>query len=131
VPEAKNRSDPEWAILFVCWLLVSAATLGSLFFSEVMELPPCSLCWVQWVFMFPLTIVLLVGLFPFDPRVVHYALPLAEIGGAFAFYRLPARHDPRAARLGRDASLPSESPGKPIDWKEQASLLGFERAPVS
>jgi len=86
--EAKNLSDPDWAILFVCWLLASAATLGSLFFSEVMELPPCSLCWIQRVFMFPLTIILLVGLFPFDPRVVRYALPLAAIGGAFALYHL-------------------------------------------
>ena len=86
--EAKNLSDPDWAILFVCWLLASAATLGSLFFSEVMELPPCSLCWIQRVFMFPLAIILLVGLFPFDPRVVRYALPLAAIGGAFALYHL-------------------------------------------
>ena len=86
--EAKDPSGPDWAILFGCWLLASAATLGSLFFSEVMELPPCSLCWIQRVFMFPLTIILLVGLFPFDPRVVRYALPLAAIGGAFALYHL-------------------------------------------
>ena len=42
--------------------------LGSLFFSEIMELPPCSLCWVQRIFMFPLAIILLIGLFPFDPQ---------------------------------------------------------------
>jgi disulfide bond formation protein DsbB len=78
----------DWAILFVCWLLASAATLGSLFFSEVMELPPCSLCWIQRIFMFPLTIILLVGLFPFDPQVVRYALPLAVVGGAVALYHL-------------------------------------------
>jgi disulfide bond formation protein DsbB len=86
--EAKNPTDPDWAILFVCWLLASAATLGSLFFSEVMELPPCSLCWIQRIFMFPLTIILLVGLFPFDPQVVRYALPLAVVGGAVALYHL-------------------------------------------
>jgi disulfide bond formation protein DsbB len=38
--------------------------------------------------MFPLTIILLVGLFPFDPQVVRYALPLAAVGGAFALYHL-------------------------------------------
>ncbi len=84
----KSSSDTDWTILFVCWLLVAAATLGSLFFSEVMELPPCSLCWVQRIFMFPLAVVLLVGLFPFDPGVVRYALPLAAIGGAVALYHL-------------------------------------------
>jgi len=86
--ESASEFDSDWTILFVCWLLVAAATLGSLFFSEVMELPPCSLCWVQRIFMFPLAIVLLVGLFPFDPGVVRYALPLAAIGGGVALYHL-------------------------------------------
>jgi disulfide bond formation protein DsbB len=33
-----------WTVLFLCWLLAAVATLGSPFFSEIMELPPCSLC---------------------------------------------------------------------------------------
>lgn len=86
--ESETPYDLDWAILFACWLLVAAATLGSLFFSEVMELPPCSLCWAQRIFMFPLAIILLFALFPFDPRVVRYALPLAVIGGAIALYHL-------------------------------------------
>ncbi len=86
--ETGRPSDPDWAILFACWLLVAMATLGSLFFSEVMELPPCSLCWAQRIFMFPLAIILLVGLLPFDPGVVRYALPLAATGGAIALYHL-------------------------------------------
>lgn len=77
-----------WSILFVCWLLVTGATLGSLFFSEIMELPPCSLCWVQRVFMFPLAIILLVGLFPPDGSVVRYALPLALCGLATAVFHV-------------------------------------------
>jgi disulfide bond formation protein DsbB len=36
--------------------------------------------------MFPLVIILLVGLFPFDKSVVKYALPLASAGSFFAFY---------------------------------------------
>jgi disulfide bond formation protein DsbB len=78
--------DQPWTILFVCWMLAAGATLGSLFFSEIMELPPCSLCWVQRIFMFPLAIILLVGLFPLDLQVVRYALPLALCGWAVALY---------------------------------------------
>jgi disulfide bond formation protein DsbB len=85
--QASDRADQNWTILFVCWLLVSAATLGSLFFSEVMDLPPCTLCWYQRIFMFPLPIILLMGLFPFDARVVRYALPLALAGWAIAAYQ--------------------------------------------
>ena len=83
-----SPTEADWAILFASWLLVATAALGSLFFSEVMELPPCSLCWAQRVFMFPLAIILLVGLLPFDPGVVRYALPLAAIGGLIALYHL-------------------------------------------
>lgn len=78
--------DINWAIIFACWIIASVSTLGSLFFSEIMDFPPCSLCWYQRIFMFPLVVVLLVGLFPLDRSTVKYALPLALIGWGFAFY---------------------------------------------
>lgn len=84
--EASEKVDRTWLYLFLCWLLVTGATLGSFFFSEIMELPPCSLCWYQRIFMFPLPIILLRGLFPFDLNVVRYALPLALCGWALAAY---------------------------------------------
>lgn len=80
--------DTDWLLLLAAWLIGAGATLGSLFFSEVMELPPCSLCWYQRVFMFPLVVVLSMGLFPFDPKVVRYALPLSALGAAVALYHL-------------------------------------------
>lgn len=81
-----SQPDNSWTILFVCWLLVASATLSSLFISEIMELPPCSLCWVQRIFMFPLAIILLIGLFPFDGSVIRYALPISLCGVAAALY---------------------------------------------
>jgi disulfide bond formation protein DsbB len=80
------EGDRSWTLLFTCWLVVTGATLGSLFFSEVMELLPCSLCWYQRLFMFPLPIVVGAGLFPFDRNVVRYALPLAGTGCLVALY---------------------------------------------
>ena len=82
----EKASNSDWVIVFICWLVASVSTLGSLFFSEIMELAPCALCWYQRVFMFPLVIILLVGLFPFDTNIIRYALPLAIIGWGFAFY---------------------------------------------
>jgi len=69
-----------WTPTFTAWLIASASTLGALFFGEVMQLPTCTLCWYQRIFMFPLALILPVGLFPFDRKVVRYALPLA-VGG--------------------------------------------------
>lgn len=78
----------QWYLIFTCWLIAGSSTLGSLFFSEIMELPPCALCWYQRIFMFPLVFILIVGLFPFDPKVVRYALPISVVGAAIAFYHL-------------------------------------------
>lgn len=84
---APAATAPEgWTLLFAGWLLASMATGGSLFFSSVMELPPCLLCWYQRIALFPLVAILLVGLFPFDPRVVRYALPLSVAGWLVAAY---------------------------------------------
>jgi disulfide bond formation protein DsbB len=60
--------------------------MGSLFFSYVMDFAPCVLCWYQRIFLFPLVIILAVGLFPFDRGVVKYALPLAITGWLIAAY---------------------------------------------
>jgi disulfide bond formation protein DsbB len=81
-----KASNSDWTIIFICWIVASVSTLGSLFFSEIMEFPPCTLCWYQRIFMFPLVIILLVGLFPFDKSIIKYALPLAIAGWSIAFY---------------------------------------------
>jgi len=81
-----QTSNSNWTILFICWMIASISALGSVFFSEIMEFPPCALCWYQRIFMFPLVFILLSGLFPFDKNIVKYALPLALTGWGFAFY---------------------------------------------
>lgn len=77
---------PPSPLLYAAWLTALGATLGSLFFGEVMELPPCSLCWYQRIFMFPLALLLPVGIVLRDARVVWYCLPLVAIGLGIAGY---------------------------------------------
>jgi len=81
-----NQKSSNWNILFLCWLVASVSAMGSLFFSYVMEFAPCVLCWYQRIFLFPLVIILVVGLFPFDKSIVKYALPLAITGWLTAAY---------------------------------------------
>ena len=89
-PEAApgHPADAAWLLVFAGWLVATTGTLGALFFSEVMELPPCTLCWYQRIFMFPLVLVLPMGLFPFDARVVRFALPLAFGGWLVAAFQV-------------------------------------------
>jgi len=81
-----QTSGLNWNIIFLCWLIAAVSTLGSLFFSEIMLFAPCSLCWWQRIFMFPLAILLLVGLFPFDKNIIRYALPFAAGGWLVALF---------------------------------------------
>lgn len=83
-----NRAETQWTLLFAAWLIAAVATAGSLFFSQVMEFAPCELCWYQRICLFPLVVLLARGLFPLDPGVVRYALPLAGLGGLIAAYHV-------------------------------------------
>jgi disulfide bond formation protein DsbB len=73
-------------LLYAAWVVALLATVGSLFFSEVMGLPPCVLCWYQRVAMYPLVLIIATGIIARDRRVRAYALPLALAGLAVAVY---------------------------------------------
>jgi disulfide bond formation protein DsbB len=83
-----DRAPIGWTLIFIAWLIATASTLGALFLGEVMGYTPCLLCWYQRIAMFPLVLVLAAGLFPFDARVVRYALPLALAGLGLALFHL-------------------------------------------
>jgi disulfide bond formation protein DsbB len=87
ISERQNGRD-GWYLLFGCWLVASVATLGSLFLDKALGIEPCSLCWYQRTFMYPLVLILLIGLQPLDRSVVRYALPLAIFGWLTALYHL-------------------------------------------
>lgn len=87
MPLSVKTSSLAWNILFLCWLIATIATLGSLFFSEVMHFPPCVMCWYQRICMYPLVILFFMALFPLDTHIIKYALTLISIGLFFAIYQ--------------------------------------------
>ncbi len=82
----KNESSMAWTLLFLAWIVAVVATLGSLFLSDVMMFPPCTLCWYQRIMMYPLVIILLAGMAPLDGSFFRYAVPFVVIGWLMAFY---------------------------------------------
>ena len=83
---APSATNLAWTSLLLAWLLALASSLGSLFFSEVMNLAPCVLCWYQRIFMFPLVCTLAFSLFARDPPGVRYSLVIAAVGWLVALY---------------------------------------------
>ena len=83
-PASSAPTPPLW--LYLAWVIALGSMLASLFFGEVMKLPPCTLCWYQRICLYPLVVLLPIGIFRRDRHVVSYALPLVVIGLAIAVY---------------------------------------------
>jgi disulfide bond formation protein DsbB len=74
------------ATRYVALLAAVIALCGSLFFSEVLGWIPCELCWIQRILMYPLTVILTVGILRNDRGVYMYVLPLSLLGMGFSLY---------------------------------------------
>ncbi len=72
--------------LYLAWAISLCASFGSLFFSDVMGFVPCPLCWYQRIFMYPLAIILGLGLFTQDNKAIKYAWPFSILGWLFSIY---------------------------------------------
>lgn len=72
--------------LFFAFIISLFATLGSLFFSEIMHFIPCSLCWYQRIFMYPLVFIFLINLLYPDDKVFKYSFPLVIVGLFISIY---------------------------------------------
>ncbi len=62
------------------------AMCGSLFFSDVLGWAPCLLCWYQRILMYPLAIVIPIGILRRDRSLHLYVLPVALLGAFVALY---------------------------------------------
>lgn len=82
----KNSRTIQKTVLYIAWLQAIVATLGSLYFSEIMKFPPCVLCWYQRICMYPLALIIPVGILKGDKKIFLYVLPLGLIGLVISFY---------------------------------------------
>ena len=73
-------------IPYITWSTALLATLGSLYFSEIMKLPPCVLCWFQRIMLYPLVFIIGTGIIRKDPNMPYYVLPLSITGLLIAVY---------------------------------------------
>ncbi|MDY3204610.1 MAG: disulfide oxidoreductase [Arcobacter sp.] len=85
--DSSSRSNSlGLTFIFLAFLVSLVATLGSLFFSEIMHFIPCSLCWYQRIFMYPLVLLFLVNLLYPDDKIFKYSFPLVIIGLLISIY---------------------------------------------
>ncbi len=69
------------------FLVVFLAVFGSLLYSNVIGFDPCTLCWVQRIFMYPMFVLLLVAFVRNETKLMRpYLLWLSGLGGLVAIY---------------------------------------------
>ena len=81
-----NKNLISKYLLPLIFLVSATATLGSLYFSEILKLPPCVLCWYQRIFMYPIAFISAIGIYKKDKNSVVYILALSLVGLTVAIY---------------------------------------------
>lgn len=73
----------------VLGLLASfGSVLLSLFYSEIVGFPPCELCWIQRIFLYPQLVLFGLGLYKKDKSIFDYSLVLAFLGVITSVYHM-------------------------------------------
>lgn len=109
-------------ILLSMWVVALVATAGSLYFSEIRGYVPCTLCWIQRIFMYPLVIVIGIAYAQKNVRIAATTLVFSVIGGCISLYHYGIQ---KLAFLSDSAPSCGQVPctGQYINW------LGFITIP--
>src|SRR4051812_10821806 len=100
------------------WIVATVTTLGSLYYSEIANFVPCRLCWYQRICMYPLAVILLVGLLLKDRRVRWYAAPFVIVGAPLSLYHWLVE---RVDFFAKSSSCSAEAPCT-VPWFQE---LGY------
>lgn len=109
--------------LLVSWVTSIIATVGSLYFSEVLHYVPCTLCWYQRILMYPLVILLGRAFYDNNNKIYKYILPLSILGMIVSGYHYSLQKIPSLQQFEICTSgVPCS--GQYINW------LGFITIPL-
>jgi disulfide bond formation protein DsbB len=102
-------------------LAAIGATVGSLYFSEVANYLPCTLCWYQRIAMYPLAVMMPIAAALRDRNALRYSLALAGTGLVISIYHIQLELFPDQTSVACELTNPCT-----IKWVE---ALGFVTIP--
>ncbi|MFQ3543797.1 disulfide oxidoreductase [Halobacillus rhizosphaerae] len=92
-------------LLFLMWAAALIATLGSLFFSQVLGYTPCELCWYQRILMYPLVIIHGSALLKKNLNMAFPGLILSGIGMLVSIYHYLIQKIPALESAGESCGI--------------------------
>jgi len=93
--------------LWAAFVVAAIATGGSLFFSEIANFVPCTLCWYQRICLYPLSIITLLAAIRGEHRIAAYLLPLPVVGACVSIYHILVEN----GVVGESTSCQISAPG--------------------
>lgn len=90
--------------LLLGFLISVFSSLFPMVYSEIIGFVPCSLCWWQRVFMFPVMFLFGVALWVKDNKVARYVAPILSVGFAISLYQNFFYYFGESSNLPCDAS---------------------------
>ncbi len=90
-----NRSSENKILIFFKkytfhfgFLASLGAVLLSLFYSEIVGYPPCELCWIQRIFLYPQLVLFGMELYKKEKSIVDFSLVFATLGSIVSIYHI-------------------------------------------
>jgi len=86
LPSAVSGFVERWGLVIAAVFPV-AAVFSSLWYSEIVGLPVCVLCWFTRTMMYPLAVILPIAAWRKDRNIWLYVIPISLIGLAISGYQ--------------------------------------------
>lgn len=77
---------------YVGFLIAFGSVALSLFYSNIIGFPPCELCWVQRIFLYPQVLLFGVELYKKDKTMLDHSIVLASFGALVSMYHIYIEH---------------------------------------
>jgi disulfide bond formation protein DsbB len=71
---------------YLAWTIALLSVAISLYFSDIRGFVPCNLCWYARILIYPLVVIIGVGIIRRDRNWVAYAAPLVSAGWLLEIY---------------------------------------------
>ena len=90
------------------FLVAIGAVFLSLFYSEIVGFPPCELCWIQRIFLYPQLVLFGMELYKKDKSIVDFSIVFAILGSLTSIYHVYIESG-GSSSLGCSALVPVNS----------------------
>ncbi|MEO2222684.1 disulfide bond formation protein B [Priestia megaterium] len=74
-------------VLVSSFIISIMSVIISLYYSEVVKLAPCELCWYQRIFMYPLPLLCIMAMISKDNKSINYIRVFSIVGALIALYQ--------------------------------------------